>query len=362
MRRRRNPAQMVEILLVEDSRSDQLITRAALDEAKLINRLHIVTDGEQALAFLRQEEPYEEAPRPELVLLDLNLPRLSGREVLERMKADPDLRGIPVIVLTTSGTPEDIHAAYSAHANSYIQKPVDFAEFHAAVKALRDYWFQVVTLPAEIDAIQPVQGPNVPRPAPSQRRPPAQHRRTDPDAPPHVLLVEDSPTDRFLATDALINGFGSEGVRITAVDRLSTAMEAAANTRDPIDAVLCDLDLPDARGLEVVHELRALDPALPILVLTGTFAKDRGRRAVRHGADDYLVKAHLSPRSVQRAVSFALERRQTMTRLARTQQLEMIGRLAASVAHDFNNLLMVVRGTAASLRHDPNTDDIAAKS
>ncbi|MFZ5882009.1 MAG: response regulator [Chloroflexota bacterium] len=139
----------IEILLVEDSPADVLITREAFEEAKLLNTLHVVEDGVQALEFLRQQGPYAEAPRPDLILLDLNLPRKNGREVLAEIKADAGLKSIPVVILTTSSSDEDVLNAYDLHANCYVVKPVGFDNFFKAVQSIQDFWFSVVTLPAE---------------------------------------------------------------------------------------------------------------------------------------------------------------------------------------------------------------------
>ena len=139
----------IEILMVEDSPSDALITREALDYAKLIHHLHVVQDGVRALAFLRREDPYAQVPRPDLILLDLNLPKKDGREVLVEIKADDHLKTIPVVVLTSSRAEEDVIRAYGLHANCYIAKPVDFVRFAEVVRAIEHFWFTVVTLPPE---------------------------------------------------------------------------------------------------------------------------------------------------------------------------------------------------------------------
>ena len=139
----------IEILLVEDSPTDVLLTRRALEGSKLINRLHVVEDGVKAIAFLRREPPYADTPRPQLILLDLNMPRMDGREVLAEIKADEDLRMIPVVVLTTSNAEIDVLRSYKLHANCYITKPVDFASFVNAITSLEHFWFAVVTLPPE---------------------------------------------------------------------------------------------------------------------------------------------------------------------------------------------------------------------
>lgn len=137
----------IEILLVEDSPSDALLTRQALDSGKLLNRVHLVEDGVKAIAFLRRQPPYADVPRPHLILLDLNLPKKDGREVLAEIKEDEDLQVIPVIVLTTSKAETDIVRSYKLHANCYIAKPVDFESFANAVAGIQSFWFAVVTLP-----------------------------------------------------------------------------------------------------------------------------------------------------------------------------------------------------------------------
>jgi CheY-like chemotaxis protein len=137
----------VDILLVEDDPGDVLMTREALADAKMANELHVVNNGEDALAFLFQEGEYADAPRPGLILLDLNLPRVDGREVLARIKADELLRRIPVVVLTTSEAEDDILRSYDLHANAYVTKPVDFEAFVRVVRQVDDFYINVVRLP-----------------------------------------------------------------------------------------------------------------------------------------------------------------------------------------------------------------------
>jgi chemotaxis family two-component system response regulator Rcp1 len=137
----------IEILLVEDSPSDADLTIEALREGKIHNHLTLVRDGVQAVDFLRRRSGYADAPRPDLILLDLNLPRKDGREVLAEIKADADLRTIPVVVLTTSRTEQDVLRAYQLNANCYIIKPVDFLQFVNAVRSIEHFWLTIVTLP-----------------------------------------------------------------------------------------------------------------------------------------------------------------------------------------------------------------------
>lgn len=144
-----SPQHPIEILLVDDSPGDVILTRTAFAEANIANRLSAVGDGEQALKFLRRQPPFEDAPRPDLVLLDLNMPRMNGHEVLAEVKADPKLKVIPIIVLTTSEAEKDICVSYELHANCFIQKPVDYNEFLKVVKAVEEFWRCGVRLPSE---------------------------------------------------------------------------------------------------------------------------------------------------------------------------------------------------------------------
>ena len=225
-----------EILLVEDSPSDRLLTLAALAEANMDERVHSVDNGLDALDFLHRRGRYKDAPDPDLVLLDLNLPRLDGREVLRRMKADPYLRHIPVVVLTTSSAPEDIQGAYGAYCNSYIEKPVDFERFSDVVDALRSYWFEVSSLPAG--------------------------RPRMPETPTFlaaggmkVLLVEDSPSDALLVQEAIRQARPDGSVLVRAASTSAEAQKTLAEWTP--DVILTDLKLPDSSGAEACPRLAA---------------------------------------------------------------------------------------------------------
>jgi CheY-like chemotaxis protein len=138
----------IEILLVEDSPSDAALTMEALDAGKIANNLALVGNGVEAMDYLQQKGKYAKAARPDLIMLDLNLPRKDGREVLAELKSDPDLRIIPVIVLTTSNSDKDILQSYQLNANCYITKPVDFTKFVDVVRSIEKFWLTVVTLPS----------------------------------------------------------------------------------------------------------------------------------------------------------------------------------------------------------------------
>jgi chemotaxis family two-component system response regulator Rcp1 len=140
-------SKLVEILLVEDNPGDVRLTREVFKEGKVLNRLHAVTDGVEALEFLQKKGKHADAVRPDIILLDLNLPRKDGRELLEDIKSDPNLRSIPVVILTTSKAEEDIIKTYNLHANCYITKPVDLDQFIKVIKSVEEFWFTIVKLP-----------------------------------------------------------------------------------------------------------------------------------------------------------------------------------------------------------------------
>ena len=137
----------IHILLVEDNEGDVVLTLEALKEAKLTNRISVVRDGEEALSFLYKQGKYEIAEAPQLILLDINLPKIDGKEVLAKVKNDPDLKKIPVVILTTSSSEKDILEAYNNHANCYITKPVDLEKFIDVIHTVEDFWISIVQLP-----------------------------------------------------------------------------------------------------------------------------------------------------------------------------------------------------------------------
>ena len=141
--------QRIDILLVEDDPGDVELTKEGLQEAKMLVTLHVVEDGEKALRFLRKEAPYTEAARPDIILLDLNMPRKDGKETLQEIKADPALRAIPVVILTTSEAETDIARCYDLGANCYITKPISFEAFTKVVAMIEEFWFTIVRMPAK---------------------------------------------------------------------------------------------------------------------------------------------------------------------------------------------------------------------
>ncbi|HXA65233.1 MAG TPA: response regulator [Bryobacteraceae bacterium] len=145
-----NPATAVEILLVDDNPGDVELTKVALRDAKIVNAIHVVRDGAEALAFLRCEGEFVDAPRPDLVLLDLKMPKVDGFQVLAEMKSEPDLRSIPVIVMSSSNAEKDLVRAYDAQVSAYLVKPSNFDEYFNAIRAVKELWFHVVALPPKV--------------------------------------------------------------------------------------------------------------------------------------------------------------------------------------------------------------------
>jgi two-component system, cell cycle sensor histidine kinase and response regulator CckA len=328
-------ARPIEILLVEDSPTDRLIAVEALKDALIINNMHTVENGVEAMAYLRRVGKYAHAARPDVILLDLNLPRKDGREVLLEIKNDDLLKFIPVVVLTTSDAEDDIISSYGHHANSFIKKPVDFSRFSEIVRSIGNYWFQIVTLPGE-DAVRRAMRQEPPRvPAP-----PANGSQ-----PIRVLLVEDDPASVLLVRDLLRPARGR--FEIESVGRISELRRRT--DLGTFNIVLTDLGLPDSQGLETYRRVRSCVNGRPIIVLTGLHDETIGVSAVQEGAQDYLIKGEMSHGSLARAVRYAVDRRNFEEHLRQSQRLEAIGQLAAGVAHDFNNILTVIQGQSLLL-------------
>ncbi|HEX5748839.1 MAG TPA: response regulator [Archangium sp.] len=283
----------IEVLLVEDNPADADLTREALAESKLLVHLESVDDGEKAEAYLMRLSPYEHALRPDLILLDLNLPRRNGREVLKTIRGMQQLKHIPVVVLSSSDTEMDILKSYGLGANCYVVKPVRFADFFEIVRHVGEFWFSVVRLPPH----------DVEESGLLQATPPPAPLTTPAETPLRILVVEDNPADVDLVREYLQE---RRLWTLSACDLLRKALALAE--QEPPDVMLLDLGLPDSQGMETLN--RAVDrlPHVPIIVLTGREQLGLGPLAVRAGAQDYLEKDELRGSILSRSICYAVER------------------------------------------------------
>lgn len=267
----------LEILLVEDNPGDVRLTTEMLKQAKLLNRLTVAVDGEQALAMLQRAEGYAHQPLPDLILLDLNLPGLDGRELLERIKDDPRLSRIPVVVLTQSGADADVRRAYDTYASCYVRKPIDLDQFLGVMQSIGHFWLSVVTLPVGA---------------------------TRPDALP-VLLVEDEPAAARLVAELLHEV--EPRYALDTVSTLAAALEILSRQR--YAAVLLDLGLPDSQGLQTVRSMLQSAGHVPLVVLSSHDDESLALRAIQLGAQDYVVKGRGDGAHLARALRYAIERK-----------------------------------------------------
>ena len=288
-----------DILLVEDNPADARLAAEALKENGFSNRLHWVSDGVRALNFLRGEEQGADWNRPSLILLDLNLPRKDGREVLAELKRDPSLRRIPVVVLTTSRAREDRERSYDLHANCFITKPEQWNEFVDVIRSIKDFWFGPVTLPVAAETgAQAAVAPILPY---GQPLPPTAVG----GAPLRVLLVDDSSEDvRFVRE--LLTEAGQSHIDLVGAGSVREALDLTGG--EMFDAVLLDLSLPDNQVLEELATLYGRLTGIPIVVLTGLKDEAMAARALRQGAQDCLVKGRFDGEFLARAIRNAIER------------------------------------------------------
>ena len=288
----------IEILLIEDNEADVELTREAMLAHKIPVNLQVVRTGEQALHFLSRSDTQAKLKRPDLILLDLNLPGLDGREVLERIKIDRDLRHIPVIVLTSAQADLDLLKSYSMGANCYIHKPVDPNNFSQIIKQIQDFWCGVVQLPNnELVEHYRVSYGSLAQPF---------LRKRNPEEPIRVLYVEDSDADSEIVFQNLNN---LSEPRFTSHREIRLADTFNYLEKNTVDVILLDLSLPDSEGFETVLRFHAHSPLLPLVVLTGAEDKAMGIRAVKEGADDYLVKSQVHSELLGRTLLHAIERK-----------------------------------------------------
>jgi diguanylate cyclase (GGDEF)-like protein/PAS domain S-box-containing protein len=264
----------IEVLLVEDHLGDVRLIEESFRDSKRAIHLHVAYDGVEAMEFLTRDGPYADAPRPDIILLDLNLPRMDGREVLARIKDDVDLKGIPTVVLTTSDAEIDVAKAYDLNASFYISKPVGLEAFESVMRGFNDFWLTKIKLP-KISVMK-------------------------------ILLIEDNPGDAGLLR-AMLAGEGSRSAELIHVTSMAEAESRLAD--HGVDVVLLDPGLPDSQGLQSIRRARAVAPLLPLVVLTGFDDDTMAARALQEGAQDFLIKGRIEARALLLALRYAIERK-----------------------------------------------------
>lgn len=285
----------LEVLLVEDDPGDVDLTREALDEGKVKVSLHVVDDGEKAIEYLHKTGVYAEAQQPDLILLDLNLPRKDGRDVLREIKSDESLKMVPVIVLTTSESDADILKTYRLGANSYVTKPVGFEQFKKVMKAIEDFWFSVVRFASPANEWM--------------------------NKEIKVLMIEDDAGDVDLLWELLSEQI-SPSFEVECVNTLEKGMSRLDETR--FDIVLLDLSLPDSQGLNTLSRVYLKAPKIPIVIMTGLDDEMVALEAVRKGAQDYLIKGKGNGKMLSRVMRYAIARHRVQSAL---QSLSLLDEL-----------------------------------
>ena len=328
----------LEILLIEDNPADADLIRETIALREKPLNLHVMKTGEEALHFLSRSGPFQNALRPDLILLDLNLPGMDGREILERIKVDLHLKQIPVIVLTSAQADRDVLKSYSAGASCYIVKPVDPDLFAQVITQIQDFWFSLVQLPNHVLLEQHKASYSSPAQPLFPKR--------DADQPLHVLYVEDSDADADIVLQDL-NHLSEPRVIAHREIRLVDAFQYLAN--HSADVVLLDLTLSDSQGIETVRRFHANSPFVPLIVLTGAEEKALGIRAVKEGADDYLVKSQTQGELLGRTLLHVIERKAGVLRQLDALARERVARTEAETALGIRDEFVSIAGH--ELRH-----------
>jgi diguanylate cyclase (GGDEF)-like protein/PAS domain S-box-containing protein len=264
----------IEVLLVEDHLGDIRLIEESFRDSKRSIHLHVAYDGVEAMEFLRREGAFADAPRPDIILLDLNLPRMDGREVLARIKDDVSLKSIPTVILTTSEAEVDVARMYELQASCYISKPVRLDAFEGVMRNFNDFWLANLKLPKK-----------------SIMR---------------VLLIEDNLGDAGLLR-RMLEDEGSNNAELILVNSMGEAETHLA--KNTVDIVLLDPGLPDTQGLQSIRRIHAVAPRLPLVVLTGFDDDTLAAQALREGAQDFLIKGRVEARGLLLALRYAIERK-----------------------------------------------------
>lgn len=267
------------VLLVEDNPGDIRLILEAFKECKASIKFHFVKDGEAAMSYLNREGQYSNAKCPDLILLDLNLPKKDGREVLAEIKADENLEHIPVLVLTSSKAESDITQAYDMHASSFITKPNSPKRFSKMVQQIEKYWLskdKLKLLYSDV-GIRNIK----------------------------VLMIDDNPGDTQMIWE-LISSYKEIRFVLETMDQLSDGV--ALLKEKYYDVILLDLLLPDSQGLETFYSVHAVAPDVPIVILSGLQDEELIIKAVEEGAQDYIVKSHMNTNVVVQAMLYAIKR------------------------------------------------------
>ncbi len=278
--------QPIEILLVEDNDGDIFLITEALGNAKIINKLNVVKDGKKALEYLEKKPPFASVILPDLILLDINLPKRNGLEVLQMIKENEALKTIPVIILTTSSSQKDVMASYANHANCFITKPVDAEQFLSVVATIENFWVTIVTLPGGTTVKPTMIKDNLPY---------------------RILVIEDNIGDAELIQDFVFEQI--ELPQIEFAKNFKAAKQILATDALPFDVVLLDLTLPDKSGKALIEAILQL-PKLhcPVIVLTGFEDMSFSKGTIQLGVSDYLVKDQLSALVLYKSIIYAIER------------------------------------------------------
>jgi signal transduction histidine kinase len=292
----------VDLLLVEDNPGDVDLCQEALRQWGVPNRLHVVHDGVEAMDYLHKTGKYSDATVPDLILLDLNLPKKDGREVLSEIKSDDHLKTIPVTILSTSDADSDVQMTYSLGANCYVPKGIGIDNFTQAIQSIGNFWFSTVKLPPKEVIIAPSVTSQSVEPQPKVPL------NTVLRLSLRVLVVDDNEADSNYIKE-ILSALKAPSFNVTTCTNLRSAMILLE--REAIDVVLLDLNLPDSHGLSSYTSLAYQFPSVPFIITTGLDDDKLALNAIRIGAGDYIVKGTFDAEALARDIKYAIERKES---------------------------------------------------